>query len=286
MEIQRHLSPYAKDDIRYVPNFDEQVQRLDAATRDEVAEMYAEFVGATYSEASAVGDFDPAELQAMLTEHFGNWKTPRPYARIGRDYMSAEADDVVIQTPDKANALFAMGMNVELRDDDPDYPAVFMANYILGGNPSSRFMTRIRQNEGLSYGCGTMLQAGSLDRAGAFFGFGMCAPENAEKAMNAGREELERLLAAGVEEQELDDAKKGYRQQLGVRLSNDAQVASMLTTSLVNGRTLSVDAERLEAIGVLTPDEVTQAMQRYVDPSQLVLIRAGDFSKSATPDSK
>lgn len=44
-------------------------------------------------------------------------------------------------------------MNLNLRDDDPDYPALILGNYILGGGfLNSRLATRIRQKEGISYG--------------------------------------------------------------------------------------------------------------------------------------
>jgi predicted Zn-dependent peptidase len=46
-----------------------------------------------------------------------------------------------------------------LRDDDPDYAALVMGNYIIGGGfLNSRLATRIRQKEGISYGVGSWLQ--------------------------------------------------------------------------------------------------------------------------------
>jgi zinc protease len=169
---------------------------------------------------------------------------------------------------------------------DADYPALFMANYILGGNPSSRFMTRIRQKDGLSYSCGTMLQASPFEQVGSFVGFGMCAPENAAKALNAAKEEITLMREKGVGSDELADAKKGYRQQLEVRLSNDAQVASLLLTSLQADRTLSVEASQVLTIGALKPEEVVDALRRYINPSELVLVRAGDFDEESGPDSR
>lgn len=280
VELRRHLNPYPPEDFRSVPSLEEQLQQLEAATVDETAGLYRSLVGASHVEVAAVGDFDPNELRQSLSEHFGDWKSPAPYARIEQEYRPVAPEVIVLETPDKANALFALGQTIEIRDDDPDYPALFMANYILGANPSSRFMTRIRQKEGLSYGCGTMLQANSQDRVGAFLGFGMCAPQNAQRAMEAGLEEIQRFLDDGVDEQELADAKSGYAQQLEVGLANDASVASMLAEDLQLGRTLHFRARLRDRILALTPEEVRSALAAHVDPSALLRMRAGDFADS------
>ena len=44
-------------------------------------------------------------------------------------------------------------------DDDADYPAVEMANFVLGGGGfTSRITERLRQKEGWSYGSGSRSQ--------------------------------------------------------------------------------------------------------------------------------
>ena len=89
-------------------------------------------------------------------------------SRIARKYQDIAPLNKSLETPDKANAFFLAGVNLELRDDDPDYPALVLGNYMLGGGfLNSRLGTRIRQKEGLSYGVGTQLEAGSLDKSGA-----------------------------------------------------------------------------------------------------------------------
>ena len=55
-----------------------------------------------------------------------------------------------------------------MKDDDPDYPALVMGNYVFGGGSlSSRLGDRVRQKEGLSYGVGSFFSADSLDSAAA-----------------------------------------------------------------------------------------------------------------------
>ncbi len=280
-EWQRRLHPCEPGDLRYVPTVDEQIVRVKAVTLDEVKALYARLLGAGAAEVAAVGDFEPAGLTAELTRHFGDWKSAVPFERIERRFHPTAAGELVLATPDKTNAVYGLGIAIELRDDDPDYAAVFLANYLLGGSSSSRLPNRIRQQEGLSYSCSSTLQVGAHDRAGSFLAAGICAPQNAERALDCAREEIVRLLKDGVPPGELDDARKAYRQSIELLLANDGSVASWLASGLYTGRTAAFSEALLARIETLTPEELIAGFAKYVKPESLFVLRAGDFAKAA-----
>jgi zinc protease len=279
MEMRRRLAPYPRDDVRYVPTVDEQIESLKAVEIDDVKKLYKELLGAGHAEIAVIGDFDPSEITNILADALKNWTSDKPFERIAMPFKEHKPDLLVINTPDKANSLFALGMNLEIRDDDPDYTALSMANYMLGQNANSRLLNRIRQKEGLSYGCGSSMQASSHDKSGGFFAFGICAPQNAEKAMACAREEIDKVLKDGFTESELADARKGYFEQVKVQLSNDGALAGMLSRDLYLGRTMQFRIDELEKIRKLTVDEINAVARKYIDPSKLVAVRAGDFEK-------
>ena len=102
---------------------------------------------------------------------------------------ACEAVRKVIVTPDKENGFYTARVNLDLRSDDADHPALELANFIFGdGGLKSRLMDRIRQKDGLSYGGGTGLQAGEIDRAGSFEVSAIAAPQNLKKLQAAIRE--------------------------------------------------------------------------------------------------
>ncbi len=282
-ELRRRLSPYAKDDVRYVESIQEQIDDLQAVKIDQVKGVYDELVGAKDSEAAVVGDFDPAEITSLLDNAFRNFKTGKPFERVAMPYKEHKPDTITLKTPDKANALFTVGVNLSIKDDDPDYPALFMANYILGGNASSRLLNRIRQKEGLSYGVSSSLTASPHEPAGTFGVGGICAPENVEKALACAREELDKFLKDGITQEELDDARKGYLEDLKVGLSNDGQLVGILSRNLFLDRTMKFTEQRVAAIKALTPEAVAAAARRYLVPEKLVVISAGDLDKEPAP---
>ena len=92
-----------------------------------------------------------------------------------------------------------------MKDDDPDYPAMVMGNFVLGGGSlSSRLGDRVRQKEGLSYGVGSFMGADSFDPRSSLTIFAICNPANAPKVVKVIREELDRLLKDGITAEELD----------------------------------------------------------------------------------
>jgi zinc protease len=275
--LRRRMSPYPADDVRYVPTIDEQIERLKAVKLDEVKKVYSELIGADHGELAAVGDFDPAVLTEAFDKILKSWKSLKPFERIALPYQEVKPDQVVINTPDKAMALMLMGTTLELQDDDPDYPAMQMGNMILGMGGNSRLTNRLRQKEGFSYSVRSMLAANSQDRSGSLTMFANCSPQSAVRCAEAAYEELEKFLKDGVTDQELNDAKKGYAEQLKVQLSNDGAVAGMLARQAYLGRTMKFTEEQAARIQTLTADQVKAAARKYIHADRLVRIRAGDF---------
>jgi zinc protease len=281
---QRYLNPRDKGDPRYTPTPEEQIADYTAATLDETRQFYTEFYGAENGQMAVVGDFDAAEIQALAATLFGNWRGGQPYARVTNSYRDIPATTISLETPDKANAFFLAGTNIKIRDDDPEYPALVLANYILGGGAlSSRLAVRIRQKEGISYGVGSNVGASALDTVGSFTTFAIYAPENVGRLESAFKEEIDRAMKDGLTADEVQKAKQGWLQNEQVRLAQDAQLAGQLATDLNINRNLAYDAEFQKKIGDLTVDEVNGALRKYIDPSKITIVKAGDFAKSAQP---
>ena len=279
--FSRHMTPWPQGHPRYTPTLDEQIESLEATTLDEAREFYGQIYGANLGAMAIVGDFDQEEIESIVQDIFGDWTAEEPAARVPTVYRDVPADKIVIETPDKANALFRAGINLDIGDEHPDYPAMVLANYILGGGfLNSRLATRIRRKDGLSYGISSSLVAQPIDNNGLWSTFAIHAPENGEKLVKAFREEIDRALADGFTPDEVEAAKTGYLQSRGVSRAQDGSLAAMLSQSLYFGRTLEWDAAIEEKIATVTPDELLEAMRRHIDPDKISIIMAGDFAKA------
>ena len=286
--FNRHLNPYPKSDVRYTSTPDEDIADVKGTTLEDAKKFYADFYGGSNGEMAVVGDFDSKEIEKLAAELFGSWKSPHAFSRLATNYQEIAPISQSFETPDKANAMFIAGQRLNIRDDDPDYPALVLGNYMLGGGfLNSRLATRIRQKEGLSYGVGSVFSAGSLDKNGQFFAQAILAPQNAAKLAAAMKEEITRALKDGFTADEVAAAKSGYLQSAQLNRAQDSSIARKLAQYRYYNRTLAWDAELEKKIAALPPDEIAAAMRRHIDPSKFTIVKAGDFANaSAKPESK
>ena len=280
--FQRTMNPYPKEDVRYVKTFDEEVADIKALKLDDLKKFHTDFYGAQNATVSIVGDFDETQLRKVISNEFGIWKAKMPFSRIVSEYKAIPAEPKNVETPDKANALLLAGFNLPMRDDDPDYAALVLGNYMLGGGfLNSRLATRIRQKEGISYGVGSNVSAGPFDKAGMFMTYAIYNPENSERLVKALREELEKVQKEGFTAEELNAARSGYLQSRQVSRAQDASLAGTLNSNLYLNRTMAWDADFEKKMEALTLESVNVAMKKHIDPAKLTIIQAGDFAKAA-----
>jgi zinc protease len=279
--LARAISPYSPRDVRYVPTAEEEEKRLESVTLPQIISLYEKQLGATAGELGIVGDFDPEPTLAQIRDIFKNWKSEVPVRRIERiapTQRTGLKEDIL--TPDKANAVFMAGVAFPLKETDPDFAALRLGNFMLGGNTlSSRLGNRIRQKEGLSYGVTSSLTAAQRDPAATFTVNAITNPINIDRVEKAMFEELTAFLADGPSQAELADAQKAYLEAQKVGRTGDAALAGQVATNLYLGRTFAHVTETDKRIAALTPDAVKSAFRKYIDPHNLVVIRAGDFKK-------
>jgi len=284
--LSRAMNPWPKDSIHYVETLQEQIDKTRAVEIDDLRDLYRRFYGAGNLDVGVVGDFDPAAVKSMVNRHFGSWKSPSPYKRVEHPYRPVSADSAVIHTPDKKMAMVAAGTVFEMRDDDPDYPALDFAGYVLGESAKSRLLNRLRHQGGLSYGARGSLSADSEDERASLMGFAICAPENAVKAQEALREELTKWIAEGVTEEELSEGKVAFAKRFENQLANDRSVVNLLTSGLEIHRTLVYHDALMKRVASLTREEIAAALKKHLGSLEMFEVKAGDLAaKDARPES-
>jgi zinc protease len=276
--LSRHMDPWPADDVRYTPLPDEALEMIQAVRLADVEAFHVEYYGATNGEMAIVGDFDPDLVGARLAELFEGFDSKATYERLEMPYRERPAIVQSVETPDKENAFCFARLLVNASDTHADYPALVLGSYIAGGGfLNSRITTRLRQQDGLSYGAGARFSAGTYDERGAFSVFASYAPENDEMLLRGIREEIERMVADGFTAEEVEEAKSGWLQQRQISRGVERELAGLLANRLFENRTLAWDAETEVKIAGLTPEALHDAFRRHIDPDRLSIVRAGDF---------
>jgi zinc protease len=276
----RLTTPYPNGHPRYIASADEQLDALKALTVDDARKFHADFYGASAGEIAVVGDVDRTEALDQLGKLFSGWQGKTAYVHVPAVHTVVPATRQTVETPDKPNAFLIAGHTFPMRDADADYPALELVNYLMGGGMvGSRLVARVRTKEGLSYTAGSALAVQTRDPLGQFIAMAIQAPANADKVERAFIDEIERAIRDGFTAEEVAQAKAGYLQARQLARSQDAQLATALATSLLNDRTMAWDADLETKIQALTPEQLTAALRRTIEPRKLTVVRAGSFAK-------
>lgn len=281
LDLRRHLNAsYPRGDTRYVPTIDEEIEDLKKVTLDDIHQFYTKFYGPGEGEIVISGQFDPDQMKKLVTELFGDWKSASSYKRIDDPYEKIAQFNDKIETPDKQNALFLVGMPLKMNDDDPDYAALTIAGAVFGGSANSRLFQRIRVKDGLSYGANAQFSIPTKDDGAALVGSAIAAPQNMPKVEADFNDELARALKDGFTADEVERAKKTWLDERSQSRTEDGSIAYTLMSRARWGRTLLWDAKVEAAVTALTAAQVSDAFKRHMDPSAVSIVKGGDFKKA------
>jgi zinc protease len=275
------LDVYKKGDIRAARSLDESIAALKAAKLEQVKQFHSNYYGASHSEFALVGDFDSEAVKSQITQLFGDWKSPKAYARLKAESKAAKPGATQLEAPDKANAFYLAGLPLLLQDTQSDYVALQLANRVLGGGVKSRLLDRLRQKDGLSYGAGSQLSASSFEPSGMWVLYAIYAPQNLAKLKAGVQEELAKFVKDGITAEELTDAKKGWQEERKISRAQDRALAAGHVAQTAANRTLAF-VEKVDAqIEATTLEEVNTAIRKTFDPSKFFNVYAGDFAAAA-----
>ncbi|WP_306591182.1 pitrilysin family protein [Geothrix sp. 21YS21S-4] len=276
----RTFDPYPAGHPSAYRPFETRLQDLKAAKAEDLKAFHAAFYGADCGTFAASGDFDAREIQGLVTDLFGTWKSASAYERIPARLKDVTGQVKVLETPDKQMAIFLAAERWAMQDTDADYPAFLMANQILGGGAlKNRIADRLRQKEGFSYGAGSFVNVSSQDPVASWQAYAIHAPQNGAKLEAAFQEEIQRALKDGLTQEELDFARTTWLQGEEAQRQEDREIAAWLSDSLHLGRPVLFQAQLEAKVKALKLDEVNAALRKYLRPEAFVVVKAGDFAK-------
>jgi zinc protease len=275
--LSRHGNPYPKGDVRYAPTLAETQAEWRDVSLDKVKQFHKRFVAADHAQFAAVGDMDAKAVEQALGEAFGQWRGQEAYAPIAHPLVKVDPIRLQLATPDKQNATMSVVLALPLSDRDADYPALMLANHLLGSGGDSRLWNRIREKEGLSYSVYSSVQWNPVEANSSWVAQAIFAPQNRVKVETAFKQEIDRALSQGFTPNELEAGRKGLLNFRRLGRAQDARLAAGWSSNLYLGRTFAVSAQVDEALSKVTLDQVNAALRKYIKPSGFVMGVAGDF---------
>jgi zinc protease len=259
--------PYGKtnDDVAaYLPKL----------TRQDLVDFYTKRYGPNDVIIAVVGDVAEKEIVSLLNEQFKGWKTAE--RTTPERERPPVIGSIIVKKIDKkiTQANIAMG-HVGVSRENPDYYAVMIMNYILGGGGfSSRLMDNIRDNRGLAYDVHSSFSA--QKEPGPFRVWVQTKNESANQAIDEIFKELKRIRTEAVTDKELADAKAYLTGSFPLRMDTSAKIAGMMTSIEIFNLGLDYPRKYPEIINAVTKDDILRVAKKYLVPEKIVIVVLGD----------
>jgi len=251
------------------------LERLQGLTVDDVRDYHDTHFGATEWTLAAVGDLEHDAVETVVTEAFEGWTSHAAPVTYETDATPAEVGRSVVPMPDKSNVDVRLGHALPIRRDHDDYSALYVANYILGGNFAARLMSTVRDEMGLTYSIRSSLSGVTTRYAGSWQTSITLSHDAVEEGIAATKDVIRAFVEEGATLDELDAKKTTITGSYTVGLATTERLAQSILTNAERGFDVSYLDEFPEEIRTLSLDEVNEAVRRYLDPDAIQEALAG-----------
>jgi len=239
---------------------------------DDLRAFFADRYRTENTVVAIAGAVDADEAIDQVAKWFdamprGDGRTLRPPP----DALPTGSD--LIRIDDDTEQVHLMVGGRSLARDDADREALDVVNHVLGGGLSSRLFDEIRERRGLAYS--VFSSAVSYADSGAWSIYAGTMPEHADEVGELVTGELERLLADGITDDELDIA-TGYlagSYEMGLEDSG-ARMSRLGGQLTLLGEVRSVESQ-IERWSAVTHDDVERVIHRVYGAITPVTVALG-----------
>ncbi|MEY4884429.1 MAG: hypothetical protein RIS34_2283 [Pseudomonadota bacterium] len=174
---------------------------------------------------------------------------------------------------DSAQAHVLMGQP-GFKRDDPDFFALTVGNYILGGGGFvSRLTNEVREKRGLSYSVYSYFAPGL--HAGAFTVGLQTRPDQASQAVQVSREVVASFVANGPTDAELVAAKDNLMGGFALRIDSNRKLLDNVTNIAWNKLPLDYLDTWTQRVEKVTAADIQKAFARQLQPARMVTVVLG-----------
>lgn len=254
------------------------VETLDAITRQDLADFHSAYFTPNNTIVSVVGDISRDELIQLLGRYFGDWQQKKIPENVLPAIGQKKSPTVIKVNKDLTQTNIILG-HLGITRDNPDYYAVTVMNYILGGGGfASRLVDNIRDNRGLAYDVHSYFSASKY--SGSFQAGLQTKNESANTAIAEVIQEMERMRTEPVSDKELADAKSYLTGSFPLRVDSNSKIAGFNLAVEYYGLGLDYIDRYPAIINAITKEDILNVAKKYLDPANYVLVVVGDMEKA------
>jgi zinc protease len=251
-----------------------EIASVSKLTATDLRQYYQTHYNASHAVIAMIGDITRAQADGIAQQLTANLPAASLAANtdIARVPPLAKAVSTTIPYPAKQSQIL-LGQPGVARGD-PDYFALYVGNYILGGGGfDSRLMEEVRQKRGLAYSVYSYFMP--MKQAGAFQIGLQTKAEQTDQALAVVRDTLSKFISDGVTDAELTQAKNNIIGGFPLRIDSNKELLEYIAMMGYYQLPLTYLDDFPKHVADVTTEQIKSAFARHVDPNKLATVVVG-----------
>ncbi|HEX6559816.1 MAG TPA: insulinase family protein, partial [Longimicrobiales bacterium] len=213
---------------------------------------------------------------ARLNRHLAAWSGQAPARpQFAAAPARTRREILLVNKPGAVQASYRIGQTI-VPATNPDWPALAVAQQILGGSSTAWLFSNLREKKGYTYGAYAS-STRQLD-PGAWFMYGDVRNAVADSALDLFLEYANRLKTQPVSASDLEIAKARLSGGFPLTIETPSQIASQIASALLLGQGKEHVLTWRQQIDAVTAADIQRAATRYLQPENSLVVISGDAS--------
>ncbi|MCG2429888.1 M16 family metallopeptidase [Aequorivita xiaoshiensis] len=254
------------------------IEKVEKLTLNDVKEFYENYFNPKNAYLAVVGDVKQNQVEALVREHLSDWKqnpVPSVVYSTPKDVQFTQVN--FIDMPNAVQSEIAVQNLVTLKMNDPDYPAVLIANRILGGGFNSLLNMNLREANGWTYGARS--STGADKNITRFVATTSVRNEVTDSAVVETLKEIRFIRDNKVTAQQLANAKAKYVGDFVLALERPSTIANLALEVYTQNLPKDFYSGYLKKINAVTAEDVQRVAKKYYKPGNLRIVVVGKGSE-------
>lgn len=250
-------------------------ESIKAITIDDLKGFYQNAYNAKNVVIAIVGDLSPKQAADLAEKLSAKLPTGDAFPSVIAP-QAVPAGNYHIEFASQQTHLILGQLGVTR--NDPDYPALYVGNQILGGSGlTSRLMTEVRERRGLTYGI--YANFSTMQAAGPFTISLQTRAEMTDGSLALIKDIVRDYLVNGPTAQELNDAKREISGSFPLANASNSNIVSQLGAIGFYNLPLNYLEDFIKRIQALTPEQIKTAMNKHLKIDDFIVVTVGPTVK-------
>ena len=246
------------------------LEAIDDISQEDVIASYKKIIETGKKVIAVVGSIEEKDVESLMDKYFSDLPNNNDVIKnISVPVLDKTKKTEVIKE-DAQQAQIIQGWRIPTYKEE-DYPAILVVNTILGASGlSSRLFRELREKKGLAYTVRTSCEVKEL--AAMFSIYIATEPSNIETCLKGFKEEIDKIKAELVSEEELQSAKNNIDGKHQFIVETNFQQSTSMAYYGINGLPFDYYETMHEKIKAVTSEDVRRVSNKYFNENSVIAI--------------